>query len=119
MLSIAKLTLDLEPVLHGVDRMPVIGWEIESDNRNVKQVSYWLQIAQNEYFNAIIFDSGKVNSEISNNVDIGEIALLPSMRYFVRVQVQDNHGETSEWSQAATFITGLLNAGWQAEFYFC
>lgn len=55
MLSIAKLTLDLEPVLHGVDRMPVIGWEIESDNRNVKQVSYWLQIAQNEYFNAIIF----------------------------------------------------------------
>lgn len=116
MLSIAKLTLDLEPVLHGVDRMPVIGWEIESDNRNVKQVSYWLQIAQNEYFNALIFDSGKVNSEISNNVDIGEIALLPSMRYFVRVQVQDNHGETSEWSQAATFITGLLNAGWQAEF---
>lgn len=116
MLSIAKLTLDLEPVLHGVDRMPVIGWEIESDNRNVKQVSYWLQIAQDQYFNAIVFDSGKVNSEISNNVDIGEIALLPSMRYFVRVQVQDNHDETSEWSQAATFITGLLNGGWQAQF---
>lgn len=116
MLSIAKLTLDLEPVLHGVDRMPVIGWEIESDNRNVKQTSYWLQIAQDQYFNATIFDSGKVNSEISNNVDIGEIALLPSMRYFVRVQVQDNHDETSQWSQAATFITGLLNGGWQAQF---
>ncbi|QLK61278.1 Bacterial alpha-L-rhamnosidase [Enterobacteriaceae bacterium Kacie_13] len=116
MLSIAKLTLDLEPVLQGVDRMPVIGWEIESHNRNVKQISYWLQIAQDEYFNTIIFDSGKVISEISSNLDVGEIALQPSMRYFVRVQVQDNYGETSNWSHAATFITGLLNGGWQAEF---
>jgi len=116
MLSIAKLTLDLEPVLQGVDRMPVIGWEIESHNRNVKQVSYWLQISPDENFSTVIFDSGKVNSETSNNLDVGEISLQPSTRYFVRVQVQDNHGQTSDWCSAAYFITGLLNSGWQAEF---
>lgn len=116
MLSVSKLTLDHEPALSGVERLPVMGWKIESRHRNVRQTSYQLQISLDTCFNQIIFDSGVQHSEQSNNIVLANVALTPSARYFVRVRVQDNYAETSAWSEPAGFITGLLDSGWRAEF---
>jgi alpha-L-rhamnosidase len=86
MLSVKKVTLDYELSLSGIDGFPVIGWEIESNQRNVKQVCYQLQVSDDKYFDAILFDSGVIISDASVNVNINEVLLHPSIRYFVRVR---------------------------------
>ena len=92
MLSVIKVTLDYELSLSGIDAFPVIGWEIESNQRNVKQVCYQLQVSDDKYFDAVLFDSGVISSDASVNVNINEILLHPSTRYFVRVKIKDNQG---------------------------
>lgn len=116
MLSVKKVTLDYELSLSGIDAFPVIGWEIESNQRNVKQVCYQLQVSDDKYFDAVLFDSGVISSDASVNVNINKILLHPSTRYFVRVKIKDNQGEESLWSTAAEFITGLLDTPWSGGF---
>jgi len=116
MLSVTHLTLNGELALTGVDRLPVIGWKIHSTKQNVLQRSWQLQCSRAVDFSQLIFDSGEVFSETSNNVEPGEFALSASTRYFLRVRVSDNQGETSEWSPTAQFVTGLLDTPWQATF---
>ncbi|PKE28747.1 alpha-L-rhamnosidase [Rahnella sp. AA] len=116
MLSVSRLTLNQECYLQGVDCTPVIGWEIKSSNRNVRQISYHIQIANDKNFSDVFFDSGIVPEEISNNISVGDLSLAPSSRYFVRVQIEDNHGEISAWSEIAQFVTGLCGSPWLASF---
>ncbi|MFJ3455475.1 glycoside hydrolase family 78 protein [Scandinavium goeteborgense] len=116
MLSISQITLDGEVSLSGVDRLPIIGWKIDSDRRDVVQHSWHLQCSLTADFSSLIFDSGEVTSAQSNNIELGDAALLSSTRYHLRVRITDNHGERSEWSPLAVFVTGMLGAPWQAEF---
>lgn len=116
MLSVKKITLDYELSLSGVDNFPVIGWEIASDQQSVKQICYQLQVSYDKYFDVILFDSGLINSDASANVNINDILLHPSTRYFVRVRINDNHGEESPWSAVAEFITGMMDTPWSGDF---
>ena len=116
MLSVKKITLDYELSLSGVDNFPVVGWEIESHQKNVKQVSYQLQVSTDKYFDAILFDSGVINSDTSANVHVSDVLLHPSTRYFVRVKINDNYGEESPWGPAAEFITGMMDNPWVGDF---
>lgn len=43
-----------------VSGMPQFGWKMVSDKRKVRQQSYKLQIAEDETFEKIIYDSGEV-----------------------------------------------------------
>jgi alpha-L-rhamnosidase len=116
MLSVTQLTLDGETTLTGVERLPVVGWKIHSDKHNVVQRSWHLQACTVADFSTLIFDSGEVIAETSNNIELDYAALLPSTRYYLRVRIRDNHGETSAWSPTAEFVTGLFGMPWQAEF---
>ena len=116
MLSVKKITLDYELSLSGVDNFPVVGWEIESHQKNVKQVSYQLQVSIDKYFDATLFDSGVISSDTSANVNVSDVLLRPSTRYFVRVKINDNHGEESPWSAVAEFITGMMENPWGGDF---
>ena len=60
----------------------------------------------------IIFDSGTVESNSSVNVQLEGLQLQPSTRYYWRVTVTDNHGETAVSQPGAYFETGLLGSGW-------
>lgn len=116
MLSVSQLTLNGEPALTGVERLPLIGWKIESTRRNVLQQSWQLQCSTRADFSTLVFDSGIVNSEESNNIELSEFPLQPSSRYFLRVRITDNHGESSGWSPEAQFVTGVMNCAWKGEF---
>ena len=116
MLTIKNVTLNYAQELNGVESMPVVGWVIGSDNNNVEQMSWHMQISQDSAFNDIIFDSGTVASGQSQNITLNAIDLKNSTHYFLRVKISDNHGQHSDWSEHATFITGLPGAQWQAEF---
>lgn len=116
MLAIQSVTLNYAPMLHGVETMPIVGWVISSDKKNVEQTHWQLQLSDDGTFNSIIFDSGVIASNESQNITLREIELNDSTRYYVRVKISDNQGQSSEWSHAVQFITGLSGSKWQAEF---
>lgn len=116
MLAVKRVLLDYELSLSGVDRLPVIGWEIESNRKNVKQVSYQVQISCDKYFDSVFFDSGEVFSDASVNIIVDGINLSPSTSYFVRVKISDNHDDISPWSPVAAFFSGIVDKPWAADF---
>lgn len=61
-----------------------------------------------------VWDSGKVVSANSTNIRYGGEALKPGHGYWWRVQVWDNRGKRSGWSDVATFVTGLRDSDWTA-----
>ena len=68
MIAINRIYMDYETAPVGVSHIPQFGWEIVSDRRNVKQKYYELQIAEDEDFQELVFDSGRVESEESAHV---------------------------------------------------
>lgn len=96
---------------------PRFGWILDSDNRNVVQESYRLQVSMGEDFTDPIWDTGIIDSSESVHVEYAGPKLESSARYFYRVKVSDNHKNESPWSDAAFFETGILDASeWKAAF---
>ncbi|WP_052282357.1 glycoside hydrolase family 78 protein [Kluyvera genomosp. 1] len=116
MLSVSHLTLNGELTLTGVDRLPAVGWKIHSHRKNVQQRSWRLQCSRTIEFSHLIYDSGDVFSEVSQNIELSGVTLQPSTRYCLRVCITDNHGEVSAWSPIGFFVTGMLNTPWQGKF---
>ncbi|CAM3591767.1 glycoside hydrolase family 78 protein [Rahnella bruchi] len=117
MLAVTRLTLNQESALSGVQELPVLGWEIESPRRNVRQTAYRIQVSHEKSFDNILLHSEWQQCEHSNNVTLTELMMTSSQRYFIRVQVRDDQGETSNWSSAAEMISGVLYPHeWLADF---
>lgn len=116
MLKITAVLADNRTMLVGTDRLPQFGWRLEADRRNVRQTSYQLQIAQEQDFSALVYDSGVVESGDSAHVRAA-FPLESLRRYFVRVRVTAGQEQT-EWSAPAVFITSLLEPEkeWRAAF---
>ena len=114
MLAIKKLQMDYLERPLGVEAMPQFGWVLESDHRNVRQTAYRLEIARDEDFADLIFDSGRVESDESAHVSAD--ARLESCRsYFVRARAWSQEDE-SDWSATSSFLTGMVGGGWRAKF---
>ncbi|MBC7960764.1 MAG: family 78 glycoside hydrolase catalytic domain [Vallitaleaceae bacterium] len=98
------------------EKKPRFSWQIQSDQTNVLQVGYELQVSSGEQFGQLLWDSGKVISSDSIHVIYEGPELKPSTRYYYRVRVWDNHDEISGW-QGEYFEMGLLSqADWQGVF---
>lgn len=95
-----------------------IGWKMTSEKKNVKQKNYQIQIFEDSKLEKMIYDTGKVFSENSQNIwiNISNIYLKSIHYYYVRVKVWDTYGENSDWS-VTRFLTALLEErNWQADF---
>ncbi|MEC5267491.1 alfa-L-rhamnosidase, partial [Bacillus mycoides] len=102
MLIIKKVLCDnkINPI--GIDSKVVkISWQLESNNRNVKQRAYQLQVAKDKDFENIVFDSQKVETDQSLHIPINSFLYRTETRYFYRIKVWDNHEEESTWSNVA------------------
>lgn len=92
----------------GLDSKVVkMSWQLESSNRNVKQLAYQLQVAKDRDFEIIMFDSQKVETDQSLHIPINSFSYRAEKRYYYRVKVWDNYGEESSWSKVAFWETGL------------
>lgn len=116
MLVVENVTLNYERALAGCETLPVFGWIISSSLRNVVQRSWRLQLATSASFDDPCYDSGDIHDDRSNNVELTAFTCTHSTRYYVRVRITDNHGQSSDWSPASSFITGLPAEAWQGEF---
>ncbi|MDD6210224.1 MAG: glycoside hydrolase family 78 protein [Bacteroidales bacterium] len=105
----------------GIDQTaPRLGWQIASPDRGVAQTAYRILVASSpELLNAEkgdIWDSGKVESDESTLIEYAGKPLESGKRYYWMVQIWNQDGAKSKWSEPSWFETGLLNpSDWKAQ----
>jgi alpha-L-rhamnosidase len=116
MLIITNIHIDYMKQPLGATAHPQFGWAIESSRSQVVQKAYQLQIAKDLNFHQIVYDSLWVECQESAHIRVNSYELASATKYFVRVRIEDNYLEKSEWSNIAYFVTGLVNQEWIAQF---
>lgn len=105
----------------GIDEIqPRFSWEIIASERNFIQSAFTIQAAESDKDlldgKNLIWDSGKIISEQSNQVIYNGKQLQSGKRIFWRVKIWGNEGNESGWSYPAFFEMGLLKlSNWQAK----
>jgi len=97
----------------GIDsKEPRLSWELASNQRNVIQSAYQIQVRDGQ---GELWDSGKVLSDQSLHIPYRGPALRSRQRCTWRVRVWDEHGRHSAWSEPGWWEMGLLQpTDWQA-----
>ncbi|MCW5983005.1 MAG: family 78 glycoside hydrolase catalytic domain [Bryobacteraceae bacterium] len=101
----------------GLDvRKPRLSWEVQGEGRGVAQSAYQLRVSRDEDGGDLVWDSGRVNSDESIHRPYEGPALESGKRYYWQARICDGKGRASEWSEAAWWEMGLLDAGdWKAK----
>ncbi|MES2306066.1 MAG: family 78 glycoside hydrolase catalytic domain [Gemmatimonadota bacterium] len=106
----------------GTDALrPRLSWRLESNERDVMQAAYEIQVATDDARlaaggKALLWDSGRLASNASLFRPYDGPALQSRSRYFWRVRIWDASGRVSPWSAPAWWETGLLSAQeWSAQ----
>ncbi len=98
------------------DPAPRLSWTLESSGRDKRQTAYRILVAGDpdelRAGLARLWDSGRVESASSVDVVYAGRALPPASDCWWVVQVWDEAGEPSPWSEPARFRTGLRE--WRA-----
>lgn len=97
------------PIGIGVPK-PRISWKLTSEARNVLQAAYQIQVAKEDHtFSDLVWDTGRVSSDRSIQIEYDGGTLESGLRYYYRVRVEDSRGNASDWSETAFWQMGLLN----------
>ncbi len=106
--SIENLRVDYQAKPLGIDiTNPHFSWEMKAldTKRGYAQKAY--QIVVSDPNNQVVWDSKKVNSDISHGIEYTGTALKATTRYVWKVTVWDNFNK--EISNNSWFETGLMN----------
>jgi len=117
-LKVTKLRCEYKENPIGIDVLkPRLSWIISSDKKHTLQTNYQIQVSkEDESFNKIIWDSGKVTSDNSIGVEYEGEDPLSSTIYYYRVRVWEQSNSVSEWSEVSYWEMGLLSEKeWIAE----
>lgn len=102
------------------DRTPSLQWQVESERRGTLQTAYQVRVASTVEGladgEADVWDSGRVETSDQVWATYTGPSLASREDYFWSVRVWDDTGAASEWSQPASFETGLLSEDdWAAQ----
>ncbi len=120
-LTVSELTCEYAADPLGVDTArPRFGWILTSNERARMQSAYQILVARSEEkLQARVgdkWDSGKVISDRSVNVDYRGEALASGEKCYWKVRVWDEQGRPSAWSKPGSFEMGLLNqSDWKGQ----
>ena len=104
--AIQDLEVDQRTTPMGIDNTtPEFRWEMTSDVRGQKQTAYQIVVKNGD---TTVWDSGKVESDVSNAIPYAGTALESSTRYTWTVTVWDKDGKELD-SQSSWFEMGLLH----------
>jgi alpha-L-rhamnosidase len=98
----------------GIDATkPRLGWILNSDERGQHQTAYQILVTGTaeklKVDRGDLWDSGKVNSDPSIQVNYAGKPLVSNEQCFWKVRVWDKDGNASDWSKPALWTMGLLN----------
>lgn len=105
----------------GLDEaQPRLTWHVESDERGQKQTAYQILVASSaaglQKNVGDLWDSGKIASSETVNVDYAGQPLASRQQCFWKVRVWDQDGQ-ARWSKPAAWTMGLLKAeDWSADY---
>ena len=105
----------------GVDIEPYFDWRIESERRGTCQSAYSIEVAEDEEFKRIIWKSEVQGLGFSIGAKYTGKPLQAMTRYYWRVAVSTNKGESAV-SDTAYFETGLMStdlAAWRGAKWIC
>ena len=119
-ISVANLKIEslVDPL--GIDAgRPRLSWTLISDQRGQRQTAYRVLVAGSlqllEQNQGDLWDSGRVDSDRSIQLEYAGRALESNRQYFWKVKAWDADGNGSDWSACATWSMGLLRPeDWQA-----
>ena len=99
---------------------PRLTWVLQSDERNQKQTAYQILVASSEdglrQEKGDLWDSGKVESDRTDQIVYGGQALETARQCFWKVKAWDRDGKESDFSEPARWEMGLLKSGdWKAQ----
>lgn len=92
---------------------PRLSWQVQAEGYARSQTAYQLVVATQENLlsakKADVWNSGKIESAQSSLVKYQGSTLSPTTQYWWSVKIWDEKGKASDWSQAQTFETALMN----------
>src|SRR5258705_3658666 len=97
-LGVVNLRTEYKENPLGIDvQKPRLSWQLQSERRGVLQTAYQLQVAMTDLAagRELLSDSYKVTSDSSNQNVYSGPALQAGRRYYWRVRVWDDRGESS------------------------
>ena len=93
----------------GIDILkPRLSWKIVSTETNVMQSAYEIKVTDQTAKGKVIWNSGKVNSDKSVNIEYDGPALNSMQRVYWQVRIWDNNGKATDWSEPAFWEMGIL-----------
>jgi alpha-L-rhamnosidase len=114
-----RVEYQIDPL--GIDvAKPRFDWVVQSSVRGQRQTAYRILVSgAEETLNADrgdLWDSGKVQSDRSNQIEYGGTTLGSRQRAFWKVQIWDKDAVASAWSAVSRWEMGLVQpADWQAK----
>jgi alpha-L-rhamnosidase len=121
-LTIKNLRTEYHENPSGIDvEKPRFSWVLEGEGRNRSQSGYQIVVASStQKLNTgdwDIWDSGKINSNSTNQIVYDGVSLQSGTTYFWKVKSWDENGAASNWSSEANWSMGLLNfLDWNSKF---
>ena len=117
-IKINSLKVEMQRNPMGVsNKTPRFSWQIITDQNNLKQKSYQIEIAKDEanlkQEKNLIWNSGKVKSNQSVWIEYKGEPLKQGTSYFWRVKISTNHGKT-DWSDINHWSMAIDDAEWEA-----
>ncbi|WP_284292226.1 family 78 glycoside hydrolase catalytic domain [Luteimicrobium album] len=98
----------------GIADDPAFGWTTRSAARGVTQSAYQIRVLDGD--GKKVWDSGRVTSDAQTSIAYGGSKLASQTRYTWQAKIWDGAGQESDWSEAASFETGMLSPDdWSAQ----
>lgn len=117
-LEIQQLRLEYKKNPEGIDVLkPRFSWILKGDGFNRSQSAYQIQVSTSENISkSDVWDSGKVKSGDTNQIEYAGKTLESGKKYFWRVKVWDEN-DRSSISETAHWSMGMLHFNdWQGQF---
>ncbi|HSO89467.1 MAG TPA: glycoside hydrolase family 78 protein [Draconibacterium sp.] len=93
----------------GIDvQKPRLSWKIVSDEQNVLQSAYEIKVTDQSPKGKVIWNSGKIASDQSVNVEFAGPELKSMQRVYWQVRIWDNENKGTKWSEPAFWEMGIL-----------
>jgi len=112
-LEVKDVTVEYKTNPEGLDvANPRFAWILEGNGQNRFQTAYQILVSETkeELSSNLgsIWDSGKVSSNETNQIDYNGSTLKSNTTYYWKVKVWDESGQLSNWSTTAFWSMGLL-----------